>query len=32
MSLEEQQETLNRFKESPQAEELLPSFMELVFG
>ena len=32
MSLEEQMETLNEFKESPEAEALLPRFMELVFG
>jgi len=32
MSLEEQRITLSRFKESPEAEKLLPGFLDLVFG
>jgi GMP synthase (glutamine-hydrolysing) len=32
MTVEEQKETLNQFKESPETEKLLPQFMELVFG
>ena len=32
MSLEEQEETLQKFKESPETEELLPRFLKIAFG